>query len=456
MKDLKNYIEANKDRFLEELFSLIRIPSISSQEEHKEDMVRCANRWKELILAAGADKCEVMPTEGNPVVYAEKIIDGTLPTVLVYGHYDVMPVDPEELWQTKPFEPVIKDGKIWARGADDDKGQSFMHAKAFEYMVKTNQLPCNVKFMLEGEEEIGSGSLYGFCEKNKQMLKADIILVSDTGMIATDIPSITTGLRGLSYLEVEVTGPNKDLHSGIFGGAVANPINILCQMIASLTNEKNEIAIPHFYDDVLVLSAEERALMAKAPFNLEEYKKSLDIDEVHGEEGYSTIERTGIRPTLDVCGIWGGYTGEGSKTVLPSKANAKISMRLVPNQDSQKISALFQKHFESIAPASVKVKVTPCHGGEAYVSPIDMPAYKAAEKAYETTFGKRPIPTRSGGSIPIISGFERILGIKSILMGFGLGEDAIHSPNENYKLEHFFKGIETIPYFYKFYAELVK
>ena len=331
-----------------------------------------------------------------------------------------------------------------------------MHAKAFEYMVKTNQLPCNVKFMLEGEEEIGSGSLYGFCEKNKQMLKADIILVSDTGMIATDIPSITTGLRGLSYLEVEVTGPNKDLHSGIFGGAVANPINILCQMIASLTNEKNEIAIPHFYDDVLVLSAEERALMAKAPFNLEEYKKSLDIDEVHGEEGYSTIERTGIRPTLDVCGIWGGYTGEGSKTVLPSKANAKISMRLVPNQDSQKISALFQKHFESIAPASVKVKVTPCHGGEAYVSPIDMPAYKAAEKAYETTFGKRPIPTRSGGSIPIISGFERILGIKSILMGFGLGEDAIHSPNENYKLEHFFKGIETIPYFYKFYAELMK
>lgn len=456
MKDLKNYIEANKDRFLEELFSLIRIPSISSQEEHKEDMVRCANRWKELILAAGADKCEVMPTEGNPVVYAEKIIDGTLPTVLVYGHYDVMPVDPEELWKTKPFEPVIKDGKIWARGADDDKGQSFMHAKAFEYMVKTNQLPCNVKFMLEGEEEIGSGSLYGFCEKNKQMLKADIILVSDTGMIATDIPSITTGLRGLSYLEVEVTGPNKDLHSGIFGGAVANPINILCQMIASLTNEKNEIAIPHFYDDVLVLSAEERALMAKAPFNLEEYKKSLDIDEVHGEEGYSTIERTGIRPTLDVCGIWGGYTGEGSKTVLPSKANAKISMRLVPNQDSQKISSLFQKHFESIAPASVKVKVTPCHGGEAYVSPIDMPAYKAAEKAYETTFGKRPIPTRSGGSIPIISGFERILGIKSILMGFGLGEDAIHSPNENYKLEHFFKGIETIPYFYKFYAELMK
>ena len=390
MKDLKNYIESNKERFLEELFSLIRIPSISSQEEHKPDMIRCAERWRELILAAGADRCEVMPTEGNPVVYGEKILNPSYPTVLVYGHYDVMPVDPEELWNTKPFEPVIKDGKIWARGADDDKGQSFMHAKAFEYMLKSGQLQCNVKFMLEGEEEIGSGSLYGFCEKNKEMLKADIILVSDTGMIATDTPSITTGLRGLSYLEVEVTGPNKDLHSGIFGGAVANPINILCQMIASLQNERNEITIPHFYDDVLVLSAEERALMAKAPFCLEDYKKSLGIKEVHGEEGYTTIERTGIRPTLDVCGIWGGYTGEGSKTVLPSKACAKISMRLVPNQDSHKISEMFQKHFESIAPDCVTVKVTPCHGGEAYVSPMDMPAYKAAEKAYETTFGKRP------------------------------------------------------------------
>jgi len=456
MEDLKNYIEANKERFLEELFSLIRIPSISSQEEHKPDMIRCAERWKELILAAGADRCEVMPTEGNPVVYGEKILSPDYPTVLVYGHYDVMPVDPIELWNTQPFEPVVRDGRIWARGADDDKGQSFMHAKAFEYMLKSGQLKCNVKFMLEGEEEIGSGSLYGFCEKNKEMLKADIILVSDTGMIATDTPSITTGLRGLSYLEVEVTGPNKDLHSGIFGGAVANPINILCQMIASLQNEKNEITIPHFYDDVLVLSDEERALMAKAPFNLEGYKKALDIKEVHGEEGYSTIERTGIRPTLDLCGIWGGYTGEGSKTVLPSKASAKVSMRLVPNQDSHKITELFQKHFESIAPAGVTVKVTPSHGGEAYVSPIDMPAYKAAEKAYETTFGKRPIPTRSGGSIPIISGFERILGTKSILMGFGLGEDAIHSPNENYKLEHFFKGIETIPYFYKYFAELMK
>ncbi|MBO6052017.1 MAG: dipeptidase [Bacteroidales bacterium] len=456
MKDLKNYIEQNKDRFLEELFSLIRIPSISSKTENKADMVRCAERWKELILAAGADKAEVMPTDGNPVVYGEKMVDPKAPTVLVYGHYDVMPVDPEELWNTKPFEPVIKDGKIWARGADDDKGQSFMHAKAFEYLVKTGQLTCNVKFMLEGEEEIGSTSLYGFCEKNKELLKSDIILVSDTSMFATDTPSITVGLRGLTYLEVEVKGPNADLHSGIFGGAVANPINILCQMIASLTDERNRITIPGFYDDVLVVSEEERALMAQAPFNLEEYKKALDIEEVHGEEGYTTIERTGIRPTLDVCGIWGGYTGEGSKTVLPSEAHAKVSMRLVPNQNSQKIAELFQKHFESMAPKCVKVKVTPCHGGEAYVSPIDMPAYKAAEKAYETTFGKRPIPTRSGGSIPIIAGFEKILGVKSILMGFGLGSDAIHSPNENYKLEHFLKGIETIPYFYQYFGEMMK
>ncbi len=418
-------------------------------------MVRCAERWKELILAAGADRAEVMPTDGNPVVYGERMIDPKAPTVLVYGHYDVMPVDPEDLWNTKPFEPVIKDGKIWARGADDDKGQSFMHAKAFEYLVKTGQLTCNVKFMLEGEEEIGSTSLYGFCEKNKELLKSDIILVSDTSMIATDTPSITVGLRGLTYLEVEVTGPNADLHSGIFGGAVANPINILCQMIASLTDERNRITIPHFYDDVLVVSDEERALMGQAPFNLDDYKKSLDIEEVHGEEGFTTIERTGIRPTLDVCGIWGGYTGEGSKTILPSKAHAKVSMRLVPNQNSQKIAELFQKHFESMAPKCVKVKVTPCHGGEAYVSPIDMPAYKAAEKAYETTFGKRPIPTRSGGSIPIIAGFEKILGVKSILMGFGLGSDAIHSPNENYKVEHFLKGIETIPYFYKYYAEMM-
>ena len=453
MKDLKNYIEANKERFLEELYSLLRIPSISSKSEHKPDMIRCAERWKELLLEAGADKAEVCPTEGNPVVYGEKIIDPKAPTVVVYGHYDVMPVDPEELWNTKPFEPEIIDGRIYCRGANDDKGQSFMHAKAFEYLVKTNQLKCNVKFMLEGEEEIGSTSLYGFCEANKEKLKGDVILVSDTSMIAIDTPSVTVGLRGLSYLEVEVTGPNKDLHSGLFGGAVANPINVLCQMISSLMNEKNQITIPHFYDDVIEISTEERALMAQAPFNLDEYKAALDIKEVHGEEGFSTIERTGIRPTLDLCGIWGGYTGEGAKTVLPSKATAKVSMRLVPNQDSHKISELFQKHFESIAPDYVKVKVTPCHGGEAYVSPIDMPAYKAAEKAYMETFGKRPIPTRSGGSIPIIAGFEKILGTKSILMGFGLECDAIHSPNERYSLDQFFKGIETIPYFYKYYAE---
>ena len=456
MKDLKQYIVQHQDRFLEELFSLIRIPSISSKEQHNPDMYKCASRWKELLIQAGVDYCEVMETKGHPVVFAQKIVDASLPTILVYGHYDVMPVDPEELWKSKPFEPEIRDGKIWARGADDDKGQSFMHAKAFEYLVQTNQLPCNVKFMLEGEEEIGSTNLYEFCQHNIELLKSDIILVSDTGMIAFDIPSITTGLRGLSYLEVEVKGPNRDLHSGLFGGAVANPINVLCNMIASLTNEKNEITIPHFYDDVQVISSEERALMAQAPFNLDAYKKAIDIKEIHGEKGYSTIERTGIRPTLDVCGIWGGYTGEGSKTVLPSTAHAKISMRLVPNQKSEKISEMFQKHFESIAPPSVTVKVIPSHGGEAYVSPIDMIAYRAAEKAYTTTFGKRPVPTRSGGSIPIIAGFERILGTKAILMGFGLESDAIHSPNENFPLENFLKGIETIPYFYKFYAEMMK
>lgn len=456
MKDLKQYIAQHQDRFLEELFSLIRIPSISSKEQHKPDMYKCASRWKELLVEAGVDHCDVIETKGHPVVFAQKIVDPTLPTILVYGHYDVMPIDPEELWKSKPFDPEIRDGKIWARGADDDKGQSFMHAKAFEYLVKSNQLPCNVKFMLEGEEEIGSTNLYEFCQQNIGLLKSDIILVSDTGMIAFDIPSITTGLRGLSYLEVEVKGPNRDLHSGLFGGAVANPINVLCNMIASLANEKNEITIPHFYDDVHVISSEERSLMAQAPFNLDAYKKAIDIKEIYGEEGYSTIERTGIRPTLDVCGIWGGYTGEGSKTVLPSTAHAKISMRLVPNQKSEKISAMFQKHFESIAPPSVTVKVIPSHGGEAYVSPIDMIAYRAAEKAYTTTFGKRPVPTRSGGSIPIIAGFERILGTKAILMGFGLESDAIHSPNENFPLENFFKGIETIPYFYKFYAEMMK
>ena len=452
MKDLKNYIETNKDRFLNELFELIRIPSISAESEHKGDMVRCAEKWKELLLAAGADKAEVMATEGNPVVYGEKMIDATKPTVLVYGHYDVMPIEPRELWRTEPFEPVVKDGKIWARGADDDKGQSFMQAKAFEYMVKTGQLPCNVKFMIEGEEEIGSGSLYGFCERNKEMLKADVILVCDTSMIARDVPSITSGLRGLCYWEVEVTGANHDLHSGIYGGAVANPINVLCKMIADLHDEKGHITIPGFYDDVLVISDEERALMAQAPFSLEDYKKDLGIAEVKGEEGYSTKERTGIRPCLDVCGIWGGHTGEGSKTVLPSKAYAKISTRLVANQDYEKISKMFKEYFESVAPKCVTVKVTPSHGGAAYVAPLELEAYKAAEKAMETVYGKRPIPTRSGGSIPIVAGFEKILGVKSILMGFGLGSDDIHAPNENYPLEQFFRGIETIPYFYENFA----
>lgn len=456
MDYVKKYIEENKERFLDELFGLIRIPSISSESARKDDMLKAAEYWKKSILEAGADKAEIMQTDGNPVVYGEKMIDESLPTVLVYGHYDVMPVDPVEKWNTEPFEPQIKDGRIWARGADDDKGQAFMHAKAFEMMVRTNNLPCNVKFMIEGEEEVGSPSLGPFCEKNKDLLKADIILVSDTSMIAPDIPSITTGLRGLSYMEVEVTGPNRDLHSGLYGGAVANPINILTQMIASLTDENNRITIPGFYDDVVEVDEKERAEMAKAPFNLEEYKKSIDIAEVHGEKGFSTMERTGIRPSLDVNGIWGGYTGEGAKTVIPSRAYAKISMRLVPDQENEKISKLFEEHFRKIAPPSVKVEVKALHGGQPYVSPIDMTAYKAAEKAYTEVYGRKPVPVRSGGSIPIISTFEKILGTKSILMGFGLESDAIHSPNENYPLEQFYNGIETIPYFYKHFVEMMK
>ena len=455
MEHIKTYIDENKDRFLEELFELIRIPSVSSLAEHKEDMKRAAEAWKKILLSAGADKAEVMPSAGNPVVYGEKMTDPSKPTVLVYAHYDVMPVDPLELWKTQPFEPVVKDGKIWARGADDDKGQSFMHAKAFELMVKTNTLPCNVKFMIEGEEEIGSPSLSDFCKQHKEMLKADIILVSDTGMIAPDIPSITTGLRGLAYMQVKVTGPNRDLHSGLFGGAVANPINILAQMIASLTDENNHITIPGFYDDVLEVPQKEREMMAKAPFDVEDYKKAIDIREVHGEKGYSTNERTGIRPSLDVNGIWGGYTGEGAKTVIASTAHAKISMRLVPDQDHHEIAQLFEKHFKAIAPKSVRVEVEELHGGYAYVSPTDMIAYQAADKAYTATFGKRPVPVRSGGSIPIISAFEKILGIKSILMGFGLESDAIHSPNENFPLFNFYKGIETIPYFYKYFTEMM-
>ena len=455
MEEIKKYVEENKERFLNELFELIRIPSISSLSEHKPDMYRC-EQWTKIMLAAGADRAEVYETEGNPVAYGEKIIDPALPTVLVYGHMDVMPVDPIELWNTKPFEPVIKDGKIWARGADDDKGQAFMHAKAFEYLMKSGKLNCNVKFMIEGEEEIGSPSLPKFCRDHKDMLKADVILVSDTSMIGRDIPSITTGLRGLAYWQVEVTGPNADLHSGIFGGAVANPINVLCKLIADMQDEKGHITIPGFYDDVLEVTAEERAKMAKAPFNLENYKKSLDIKEVKGEEGFTTNERTGIRPTFDVCGIWGGYTGEGAKTVLPSKAYAKISCRLVPNQKHEKIAKLFKEYFESIAPDYVKVKVDYLHGGPSYVCPIDLPAYKAAEKAYEEVYGKQPVPVRSGGSIPIIATFEEVLGIKSVLMGFGLGSDAIHSPNENYPLEQFFNGITTIPLFYKYFGEIMK
>ena len=452
MVTIDQYIEENKERFLAELFELIRIPSISSEAAHKPDMYRCAEKWKTLLLEAGADRAEVYETEGNPVTYGEKIIDPALPTVLVYGHMDVMPVDPLDLWDTDPFEPVIKDGKIWARGADDDKGQAFMHAKAFEYMVKTNTLKCNVKFMLEGEEEIGSPNLPEFCRENKEMLKADVILVSDTSMIAPDVPSITTGLRGLAYWEIEMTGPNADLHSGLFGGAVANPINVLCKMIGGMLDDKGRVNIPGFYDDVLEISTEERAKMAKAPFDAVAYKKSLGVKALCGEKGYSPNEHTGIRPTFDICGIWSGYTGEGAKTVLPSVAYAKVSCRLVPNQQHDKIARLFQEYFKAITPEYVKAKVTYLHGGPSYVCPIDLPAYKAAEKAYEEVYGKQPIPVRSGGSIPIIATFEEILGIKSVLMGFGLGSDAIHSPNENYPLEQFFNGIRTIPLFYKYFT----
>lgn len=456
MSTNKGYIEQNKDRFLDELFGLIRIPSVSARPEHKEDMIKAAEYIKAAILTAGADKAELKSTKGFPVVYAEKMIDPSKPTVLVYGHYDVQPAEPLELWKSPAFEPEIRDGKIYARGADDDKGQMFMHVKAFEMMNKLGILPCNVKFMIEGEEEIGSPSLKDFCKENKDLLKADIILISDTTMIASDIPSITVGLRGLSYLEVELTGPNRDLHSGLYGGAVANPANVLAKMIASLKDDNQHITIPGFYDDVVDISMEERGEMAKAPFNLENYKKALEIDDVLGEKGYSVIERTGIRPTLDVCGMWSGYTGEGAKTVLPSKAWAKISMRLVPNQKSKKIDKLFEDHFKSLAPAGIKVKVTSLHGGEGYVSPIYTPGFMAASKAIEEVFGKKPIPTRSGGSIPIVADFEEVLGIKSILLGFGLDSDAIHSPNENYPVSHFYKGIETIPLFYKYFCELKK
>ncbi|MBU0764273.1 MAG: dipeptidase [Bacteroidetes bacterium] len=456
MEYIKNYIEENKQRFLDELFELIRIPSVSSLKEHKGDMVRMAEKLRDSLKDAGADKATVMETEGNPVVFAEKLTDPSLPTVLVYGHYDVMPVDPIDKWESPPFEPVIRNGKIYARGADDDKGQAFMHVKALELMIKTCTLQCNVKFIIEGEEEIGSPSLGKFCGENRELLKADVILVSDTGLLGAQIPSITTGLRGLAYLEVEVTGPDRDLHSGLFGGAVANPVNVLCDLIASMTDENKRITVPGFYDDVLEVSREERAEMAEAPFDIEEYRKSLGIDEVSGEKGYSTLERTGIRPSFDVCGIWGGYTGEGAKTVLPSKAYAKISSRLVPNQEHNKVAAQIKEYLERKAPKSVKIEVRVLHGGQGYVSPTDMVAYRAASSAFEATYGKKPVPYRSGGSIPVISVFEEKLGLKSVLMGFGLESDAIHSPNENYPLENFFKGIETISYFYHYYTEMMK
>ena len=441
---VKNYISQNEARFLDELFSLIRIPSISAELAHHPDMIRCAERWRELLLEAGADKAEVMPSDGNPLVYAERRVSNDAPTVLVYGHYDVMPVAPLELWKSAPFEPEVRDGRIWARGADDDKGQSFIQVKAFEYLVRHNLLTHNVKFILDGEEEIGSPSLNAFLKKHRELLACDIILVSDTSMLAPDLPSLTTGLRGLAYWEIEVTGPNRDLHSGHFGGAVANPIQVLCEMLAKVLDENGRIQIPHFYDDVEELSQEERSMIASIPFDVERYKQSIGVDALRGEAGYSTIERNACRPSFDVCGIWGGHTGEGSKTVLPSKAYAKVSTRLVPHQQHEKISKLFVDYIQSVAPDYVKVKVTPMHGGEGYVCPISLPAYQAAEKGFAKAFGKRPLAVRRGGSIPIISDFERELGVKTILMGFGLESNAIHSPNENFPVDMLHKGIEAV------------
>jgi len=461
MQNIKAYLNQHKERFINELIQLLKMPSVSADSAYSQDVLDTAEAFATSLKNAGCDVVEICETQGYPIVYGEKIIDKNLPTVLVYGHYDVQPPDPLDLWDSPPFEPVIKktelhpDGAIYARGASDDKGQVYMHVKALEFMVANNVLPCNVKFMIEGEEEVGSESLGAFVKENHEKLANDIILISDTGMIANDVPSITTGLRGLSYVEVEVTGPNRDLHSGLYGGAVANPINILAKMIASLHDENNHITIPGFYDKVDELSREERSAMGKAPFNLEAYKAALDIDDVFGESSYTTNERNSIRPTLDVNGIWGGYTGEGAKTVIASKAHAKISMRLVPHQDWHEITQLFKTHFENIAPAGVKVKVIPHHGGESYVTPIDSIGYQAASKAYETTFGKVPVPKRNGGSIPIVPLFERELGSKSILMGFGLDSNAIHSPNEHFGVWNFLKGIETIPYFYKYYTELL-
>lgn len=462
MNSIKDYIENNKERFLGELVELLKIPSVSADSAFEKDVYKTAEMVKYRLEKAGCDTVEICQTDGYPIVYGEKLVDPTLPTILVYGHYDVQPADPIELWTSPPFEPVIKttdkhpEGAIFARGACDDKGQMYMHVKALEFMTSTDQLPCNVKFMIEGEEEVGSVNLGVFVKNNQEKLKNDVILISDTGMIANDIPSITTGLRGLSYVEVEVTGPNRDLHSGLYGGAVANPINVLTKMIASLHDENNHITVPGFYNGVEELSREERDEMAKAPFSLDNYKKALDIDAVYGEAGYTTNERNSIRPTLDVNGIWGGYIGEGAKTVIASKAYAKISMRLVPNQDWETITDLFKAHFESIAPAGVTVKVTPHHGGQGYVTPTTSVGYQAASMAYNDTFGKKPIPQRSGGSIPIVALFEEELKSKTILMGFGLDSDAIHSPNEHFGVFNYLKGIETIPLFYKYFTELSK
>ena len=449
MNEIQKYIAENESTMMEDLFSLIRIPSISALPEHHDDMLACAQRWTQLLLKAGADEAIVMPSKGNPIVFGQKIVDPNAKTVLIYAHYDVMPAEPLDLWKSQPFEPEIRDRHIWARGADDDKGQAFIQVKAFEYLVKYNLLENNVKFIFEGEEEIGSPSLEAFCEEHKELLKADVILVSDTSMLGADLPSLTTGLRGLAYWEIEITGPNRDLHSGHFGGAVANPINVLCGMLSKVIDTDGRITIPGFYDAVEEVPQAEREMIAHIPFNEEKYKEAIGVKELFGEKGYSTLERNSCRPSFDICGIWGGYTGEGSKTVLPSKAYAKVSCRLVPHQDHEKISKLFEEYIARVAPAYVKVKVTPKHGGQGYVCPIDLPAYKAAEDAVAVAFGKRPLAVRRGGSIPIISTFEQVLGIKTVLMGFGLEQNAIHSPNESCTLDFFYKGIESVAEFYK-------
>lgn len=452
MMEVKEYMEQHRERFLEEWFSLLAIPSVSSQNQHAPDMHVCAGRWKEILLASGVDKAEVMPTQGYPVVYAERIASPSWPTVLVYGHYDVMPPEPLEQWLSPPFKPEIRDGRVWARGADDDKGQALIQVKGFETALHAGLLQCNVKFILEGEEEIGSPSLEAFCIEHRELLKADVILVSDTSMVGPDTPSLTTGLRGLAYWEIEVTGPNRDLHSGHFGGAVANPINVLCKLLAQITDADGRITIPHFYDAVEELPLAEKEMIARIPFNSEAYQQAIGVHALAGEAGYSTLERNSCRPSFDICGLWGGYTGEGAKTILPSKAFAKVSCRLVPQQDANHIAQLFAQHLQAIAPPAVTLKVTHQHGGQPYVCPIDLPAYRAAEKGFETAFGKKPLAMRRGGSIPIIPAFEQILGIKTVLMGFGLERDAIHSPNESLGLDMFHTGIEAVAEFYRAYT----